>query len=240
MSRDLLWDGGYNVRDLGGLPTAAGHRIRRGAVVRSASLAFLTESGWRQLWEHGVRTVIDLTDDNDEAKPDLAERPAGLTALRLPLDPVDDAEFWGYWGKGLHGTPLYCRPFLDRFPDRTAKVVTAIAQAEPGGVLVHCAAGRDRTGIIAMVLLAFAGVAAADIIADHELSHDRLRPLFSRLGWPDQEPMIDKALAEHGTTRRETLSAALDSFDAADHLRSGGCTADDLAALRARLVAPPA
>ncbi|MGI8311230.1 tyrosine-protein phosphatase [Saccharopolyspora hattusasensis] len=46
MSRDLQWDGGYNVRDLGGLPAADGRRIRQGAVVRSASPAFLTESGW--------------------------------------------------------------------------------------------------------------------------------------------------------------------------------------------------
>ncbi|MBB5156265.1 tyrosine-protein phosphatase [Saccharopolyspora phatthalungensis] len=238
MSRDLLWDGGYNVRDLGELPAAAGRRIRRGAVVRSASPAFLTEAGWAQLWEHGVRTVIDLTHDDDRARPDEAMRPAALTTLRLPLDPIEDTEFWGCWGTRLNGTPLYYKPFLYRFPDRTAQVVTAIAHAEPGGVLVHCSAGRDRTGLIALVLLALAGVAADDIIADHELSHERLRPMFTRLGWPDQEPFINAALAEHGTTRRETLSAALDSFDAADHLRSGGCTDDDLAALRERLLVP--
>ncbi|MGW3472169.1 tyrosine-protein phosphatase [Saccharopolyspora sp. NPDC000995] len=237
MSRDLQWDGGYNVRDLGGLPAADGSRLRWGAVVRSASPAFLTESGWGQVLEHGIRTVIDLTEEGSGGLPAQSARPPELTALRLSLNPVDDVEFWGYWGKQLHGTPLYCKPFLDRFPDRTAKVVTAIAHAEPGGVLVHCSAGRDRTGIIALVLLAFAGVAADEIISDHELSHDRLRPLFARLGRPDQEPLIDEALAQHGTTRVEALSAALASFDAAAHLRSGGCTDHDLAALRARLLA---
>ncbi|MEU6264045.1 tyrosine-protein phosphatase [Saccharopolyspora shandongensis] len=239
MSRDLAWDGGYNIRDLGGLPAAAGSKIRRGAVVRSASPAFLTEAGWAQLWEHGVRTVVDLTDDG-ESLPEIAARPPGLNSLKMPLNPVHDAEFWGIWGNRLHGTPLYYRPFLDRFPDRTAEVVSAIAQAEPGGVLVHCTAGRDRTGIIALVLLAFAGVAADDIVADHQLSHDRLRPMFDRLGKPDQEPFIDEALAEHGTTKRAVLHSALDAFDAEQHLRAGGCADADLAALRARLLAPPA
>ncbi|MGW1678656.1 tyrosine-protein phosphatase [Saccharopolyspora sp. NPDC002376] len=239
MSRDLHWDGGYNVRDLGGLPAGDGQQVRRGAVVRSAGLSFLTENGWTRVWEHGVRTVVDLTDEGEE-RADLAPRPAGLTNLKIPLDPVHDTEFWDYWGKGLQGTPLYLRPFLDRFPERTAKVVKSIAHAEPGGVIVHCAAGRDRTGIIALVLLAFAGVAADEIVADHGLSDERLRPMFERLGRPDQEPVISEVLAERGTTKREVVHAALDGFDVEAHLRAGGCTDADLAVLKERLLAPSA
>ncbi|MER7012933.1 tyrosine-protein phosphatase [Saccharopolyspora sp. NPDC000359] len=239
MSRDLRWDGGYNVRDLGGLPTTDGRQVRWGAVVRSASPSFLTEQGWAQLWAHGVRTTIDLT-SGGELLAELAPRPAGLVNRQIPLDPVHDTEFWGYWGNGLHGTALYVRPFLDRFPEHTAAVVKAIAHAEPGGVLVHCSAGRDRTGIIALVLLAFAGVAAEEVVADHDLSHARLRPLLARLGRPDHEPAIDEVLARHGTTKREALHAALDGFDPEAHLRAGGCTDADLAALRERLLAPPA
>ena len=92
---------------------------------------------------------------------DLAPRPAGLTTLHLPLDGVEDMEFWKDWhGRPEFGTPLYYRPFLDHFPERTAAVFTAIARAEPGGVAVHCGIGRDRTGLIAILLLALAGAEA--------------------------------------------------------------------------------
>lgn len=226
------------MRDLGGLPTVDGRRTRWGAVVRSADLSLLTEAGWAQLWDHGVRTVIDLAGE-DEPAADLAPRPEALENLVVPLDPVHDTEFWSYWGTGLHGTPLYVRPFLDRYPAHTAEVAKAIAHARPGGVLVHCRAGRDRTGIVAVLLLAFAGVPAEEIVADYELSSAGLRPLWARLGWPDDAPAITEVLAQHGTTRREALHAALDGFDAEAHLRAGGCTEADLEALRDRLLAPP-
>lgn len=232
-----MWEGAYNARDLGGLRTADGREIRWGALVRSASPAFLTEAGWAQLWEHGVRTVIDLTTEG-ELGPDLAPRPAELRTVRLPLDPTDDVEFWSHWGKGLHGTPLYHRPFLDRFPQLTARVAAAVAHAEPGGVLVHCSAGRDRTGIITLVLLRLAGVAVDDIVAEHLMSHESLRPMFARLGKPDQQPIIEAVLAEHGTTPEEALRRTLAGFDAESHLRSGGLTDDDVTALHDRLVAP--
>ncbi|MCC5032692.1 tyrosine-protein phosphatase [Streptomyces sp. WAC 00631] len=238
MDRHLDWDGCFNVRDLGGIPAAGGHVVRRGAVVRSDAVDKLSADGWAALCAHGIRTVIDLRND-DEVKADAAPRPSDLTTVHLPLDSIEDTGFWSIWCNGPDGTPLYYRPFLDHFPDRAARAVQAVAHARPGGVLVHCAAGRDRTGLVTLLLLALAGASPADIAADYLLSNDRLDArFFTTLGIPDHRQEIADYLARKGTTAERTLLAALDGFDTAAHLRSGGLAPDDVAALRTRLLEP--
>jgi protein-tyrosine phosphatase len=233
--RDLCWDGGYNVRDLGGLPTVDGRETARGAVLRSASPQLLTAQGWAALYEYGVRTIVDLRND-DELTPDAAPRPDGLRTVHQPLDGVEDTEFWDYWGQGRHGTPLYYEPWLDRFPQRAAAVVRTIAQAPPGGVLVHCGAGRDRTGIVTMLVLSLVGVPAEVIAADHDLCAERLRPLSVALGRHDEQPAIERILAEAGTTVAELIVTALAGLDVRGYLRGGGAAESDLDALRVRLL----
>jgi protein-tyrosine phosphatase len=156
-SRHLDWDGCFNARDLGRIPLATGGETRWGAVVRTDSIDGLSAAGWSALEAHGVRTVIDLRNEDEHAL-DRARRPAGIDTLHLPLDAIDDSDFWEDW---MHG-PQFARPFyyaahLERFPERSARVLTAIARAEPGGVLVHCVSGRDRTGQVSMLLLALPG-----------------------------------------------------------------------------------
>lgn len=237
VDRCLDWDGCFNVRDLGGLPTADGRETRWGAVVRSEAPDLLTVDGWSALHAHGIRTIIDLRSD-DELTRD-AERPAGLHIVRRPLDAAEDAEFWDRWATGgQFGTPLYYRPFLDRFPHRIAGVLGAIAQAHPGGVLVHCAVGRDRTGMVTLLLLALVGVAAEDIAADYALSASGLARLFTLLGQQDQGPGIDAYLARAGTSAREVIISTLGSLDVDTYLRAAGLGDADLAALRARLLGP--
>jgi protein tyrosine/serine phosphatase len=117
-----------------------------------------------------------------------------------------------------------------------AAAVTAVARAEPGGVLVHCAAGKDRTGLVVLMLLALAGVAAEDIAADHALSNERLRPLWARLGVADQVTAVAELATRHGTTAEASLLETLAAVDAEAYLRAAGVSADDLAAVRARLL----
>lgn len=237
-TRHLDWDGCCNVRDLGGLRTADGREIRWGAVIRADALDRLSASGWTALEAHGVRTVIDLRND-DERTPDVAPRPAGLATVQLPLDGVEDTEFWGYWASGPQfGTPLYYRPFLDRFPQRTAGVIAAIAHAGPGGVLVHCGIGRDRTGLITLLLLALVGVDPEDVAADYALSTDRVRTLLSRLGQVDHIPEIEAFLKREGTSAREIILSMLTSLDIEAYLRKAGLSDADLDAVRARLLEP--
>jgi protein-tyrosine phosphatase len=233
--RHLDWDGCFNARDLGGIPLAGDAETRRGAVIRADNIDGLSAAGWSALQEHGVRTVIDLRND-DERELDRSERPAGIQTLHLPLDAIHDSDFWGDW---MHGpqfaTPLYYAAHLERFPERSARVLAAIARAEPGGVLVHCVTGRDRTGQVSLQLLALAGVAPEHIASDYELSAARLRARYESLGEPDQGPLIDEFLTSRGTSARDLIVSMLAANDIEATLQRGGLTAADVDALRARL-----
>lgn len=235
-SRHLDWDGCFNVRGLGGLPTADGRMTRWGAVVRADALDGLSEDGWRALAAYGVRTVIDLRND-DERDTDAAPRPASVTTVHIPLDVSEDREFWTVWENGPQfGTPLYYRPHLDRFPERSAAALAAIARAAPGGVAFHCGGGRDRAGQVSILLLALAGVPADVIAADYALSYERLPARYAARREPDQGPLLRAYLKERKTTAEKLVTQLVGELDIEAHLRHAGLTAEDLAALRGRLI----
>jgi protein tyrosine/serine phosphatase len=194
----------------------------------------LTTDGWSALVAHGVRTVIDLRDPT-ECQPDAAPRPADLTTLSLPLEDQTDVAFWERW-RPVSGTPLYYRAFLEHAQRRIAAVLAAIAEAEPGGVVVHCAAGRDRTGLVMLVLLAALSVPPDAIIADYALSAERLRRRSEHQGRADEDMAAQAHLRRANTTAVAELTSVLASLDVEAYLRAGGFTDAQLAALRARLL----
>jgi protein-tyrosine phosphatase len=237
MERVLHWEGCFNARDLGGLPTRDGGHTRRGALVRSDQLSSLTANGWSALHQYGIRTVIDLRDDESRAS-DIWPRPSDLMTLHIPLEDRADTVFWERWGaaSGLYATPLYYRAFLDQFPRRCVAVVRAIACAGPGGVVVHCRVGRDRTGLIALLLLALVGVGTAEVAADYELSATYLPALFAARGEPDEGPSVEAILRREGTTAREAIEQTLDGLDVERYLRTHGLLEAEMNAIRARLL----
>jgi protein-tyrosine phosphatase len=224
-NRCLTWDGCTNVRDLGGLRTRDGRVTRRGAVVRSDHPARLTAAGWSALYAHGIRTIISLrTHGMVEDNPDSAPRPSDLTTIFVDVEDVTDTEFAQRWGTNdLWCTPFYYQDALKRWPERHAAALSAVARAQPGGVLIHCIRGVDRTGIVTLLLLASVGVTADDILADYELSVD-----------PEREVI----LARENTTTRDVILTTLASLDIESYLREGGLSQIDLDAVRARLLEP--
>ncbi|MGW4382724.1 tyrosine-protein phosphatase [Kitasatospora sp. NPDC004531] len=226
--RRLDWDGCLNVRDLGGLPTRDGRTTRSGAIVRADNLDRLTAEGQNSMLAHGVRTVIDLRDEV-EYRP-LLPTPDTVDLVRVPLDALAGPDWWARFG-GLDGTPLSFRPYLDHCREAVARLVAAVARARDGAVVVHCGAGRDRTGLAALVLLALADVEPAAIAEDYLLSAANLRPLWTLLDRPDEEAGIARVLADAGTTADQALHQVLAEFDAVDRL-----PAADVAAVRARLL----
>jgi protein tyrosine/serine phosphatase len=223
-NRILNWEGCNNVRDLGGLDASNGSKTRWGAVVRSDHPAKLTANGWSALYEHGIRTIISLRTYGFDEKDYLEVKPpyADIETAKLDIEDVTDTEFVNQWFvSGLWSTPLYYTAALNRWPQRHAWAIKAIAQAKPGGILFHCKRGHDRTGIIALLLLALAGVSPEDIVADYELSADLER---------------EKLLAEQNTTTRETILSTLASLDVDDYLRAGGLSQADLDSIRTRFI----
>jgi protein-tyrosine phosphatase len=237
--RHLDWEGGFNIRDLGGIGGADGHVTIRGAVVRSGSLHHLTAAGWSELQAFGIRTIVDLRNDDERAADGYTVPTAEITLAHLPIEEEkqeSDIEFWKEW-RPFFCTPLYYAAFLKHFPDRCATAIATIANAQAGGVLFHCGIGRDRTGLIAMLILKLAGVAHEDIAADFAMSTERLRPHWERLGRANDEEAIANLLARRNTTSADAmLSSVTTSVDIYAILREGGLTDDDLEALRKRLL----
>ncbi|GAA3376381.1 MULTISPECIES: tyrosine-protein phosphatase [Streptomyces] len=230
VGRFVDWEGCFNARDLGGLGA-----LRPGALIRADSLDGLTARGWTTLSGQGVRTVIDLRNDG-EAEVDHSPRPAGLTTLSIPLDGIEHRDFWDvWWGTPGFGTPAYFRPFLERFPDRVAAVARAVAAAPPGGVVFHCGLGRDRTGIIALVLLRLAGASPQEIADDHALSEPRVRARYAARGRSYDDTEIEEYTARLGTTVHALALETARWLDAGAYLRGAGLTAVELEGLRGRL-----
>ncbi|MFI5952641.1 tyrosine-protein phosphatase [Cryptosporangium sp. NPDC051539] len=231
--RELAWDGCVNVRDLGGLGS-----VRPGALVRLEAPTQLTAAGWRALWDHGVRTILDLR-AADECEPDLAPRPAGLTTVRVPLDPVGTPFYERWVPIDNLATPLYFPALLAEHPEPVVTAVREIAAAVPGGVAFHCAGGKDRTGLLALVLLALAGATPDEIIADYLLTYDRMNDVYAALGVHDLLGRTEARVAQHGSTIKDSLTSTITSLDAAGFLRANGLSEDELGALRARMSRTP-
>jgi protein-tyrosine phosphatase len=228
-ARELSWDGCVNVRDLGGLG-----QVRPGAVVRMEAPRRLTEAGWAAAWAHGVRTVVDLRDDG-EREPDRAPRPEGITTVHVPLDPVGTA-FYEHW-KSIDNlaSPLYYPAMLAEQPQPVITAVRAIATAAPGCVVFHCAGGKDRTGLLALVLLTLAAATPEQIIADYLLSYDRMKQRYDAMGAPDQLSAVTEMLASRGTTIGASLTSTIGSLTMPGFLLENGLSDTELAALHTRL-----
>jgi protein-tyrosine phosphatase len=229
LSRELSWDGCVNVRDLGGLG-----QVRPGAVVRMEAPKRLSEAGWAAAWAHGVRTVVDLRDD-DERDPDHAPRPTGIATVHAPLDPVG-TPFYEKWKEIDHlASPLYFPAMLAEHPQPVIAAVRAVGNAAPGCVVFHCAGGKDRTGLLALVLLTLAGATPEEIIADYLLSYDRMKQRYDEMGARDQLTAVRELLASRDTTIEASLTSTIAALTMPGFLLENGLSGTELAALRTRL-----
>ncbi len=221
--RILSWEGCNNIRDLGGLRTCDGRVTRFGGIVRGDTPSQLTPAGWQALYGYGIRTIISLrTIGMLEEALDVTPPYPDIQVVQAPIEDVTDQEFLQQYARtNLWGTPLYFKDALRRWPERHAAVVSAIARAQPGGVLFHCGRGYDRTGIISLVLLTLAGVEPDEIIADYELSVD---------------PERDELLKSHQTSVREVILDTLAGLDMESYLRKSGVSQEELVTARMKLL----
>jgi protein-tyrosine phosphatase len=229
-------EGAVNVRDLGGLPTSDGGKTATGRVLRSDNLQELSAADVAQLVDGiGLTTVVDLRSTAERH----AEGPA-------PLDAVASVQYWHHPVLPETGTAtdvvadvLLTRDDADRsrFPgdpraghylgyleDRPEQVVAALRTiaGSAGAALVHCAAGKDRTGVVVALALTAVGVRADAVVADYAATGERTDAVLARLRRsPTYASDIDRKPASSHHPRPETMTAFLAQLDA----RYGGVAA---------------
>jgi len=157
----LRWPDLRNARDLGGIATICGGQIRERTLIRTDNHDRLDAAGVAAIRSYGVSRIIDL-----RWKWEASKYPSPLAAderYRLVpacFDPTGDEDI----------PPDSYRLMVDASRDRLAAALTAIAESPPGGVVLHCHAGRDRTGVVVALALSLAGVPAESIATDYALS----------------------------------------------------------------------
>jgi len=234
--RVLRWEALLNARDLGGVPTAHGP-VRRGAIVRSDALYRLNDAGRAALVAHGVRTVIDMRAQREvDAKSYAFPAAMGVTRHHIPQQ---TEEMWAA-ARGLDriGNDV---AMLEVAQSRFALIADAIATAPQGGVLFHCEVGKDRTGLMTMVLLDLVGTPGDVIAADYELTANGLTAVFAELIAKAETDERRQRLREEALSRAEVMSAIHRLFvartgGAYPYLRAGGVSDASIDMLRARLL----
>lgn len=237
-----------NARELGGYPDQDGKQIRWQRLVRSNSSALLTMPGQLALIEYGIRTVIDLRFSYErKSNPSPFERDFTSSSderpdyINLPFD-EDQGLAWPSTAAPVElMTDLYCR-ILEKNRSHVARVLSAVAKARPGGVLIHCHAGKDRTGLIIAIILATLGVSNELIARDYSYSYYLLAKLRQQsLADPALTSDRRRYLAVLFSAKPETMLAVLAYLEqryggVEGYLRATPISPGDINLLRQRLV----
>ncbi|TFD09376.1 tyrosine-protein phosphatase [Cryobacterium sp. TMT1-66-1] len=221
--RNLNWNGYFNARDLGGLPTplsTTGSTVFK-RVARGPRREMLTDSGWAEARQWGLSTVVDLRCMHEvggrEGDPVIDNfTHSSLVIVSAPTEDQDNPAFREVCFPILD-SPEYWRHNWRILPNLVRETMQAIANAETG-VLIHCSAGRDRTGMISALLLGNAGVSPDDVAGDyaesvramagaktHAPTHDR------QASWSVTE--ADQWIAETASIVREAAANTDAVFD---------------------------
>jgi protein-tyrosine phosphatase len=239
MDRHLVWPDLLNARDLGGLGSASGHETVWRRVVRADNLNKLASAGVAAMVAYGVRTVIDLRDPRELEKfpnPLAAAPPEGLVFMNVPL--ISEANWEAIKDPALaEGYVTTARLSHANI----ASAIAAVADASPGGVVIHCHAGKERTGIVAALLLSLAGVADETVAEDWTASDAVLQPLYEEWLANETDPAIRARRAAGFITRAEHILEVLTYIRRShgsleEYLLAGGVRADQLDRVRRGLV----
>jgi len=241
-TRWLDIDGMHNVRDLGGIPLPDGE-TSFGVVVRGETVVHLSVDGADDLRRYGVGRVLDLREKSERATDgdgvladaydarDLVHENVPLAGAPVEDDPI---------GR-VHDAPTIADRYVQYLDNGGSRLTGAIARAawDPSAVYVHCAVGKDRTGVVCALLLDLVGAGHDVILDDYQLTAQRVVPVILRLGtraayahvaepdWATQSPQPD--------AMREFLRRLSALGGARGWLQQHGAEADTLDLLHSRL-----
>ena len=175
-------EGPSNFRDLGGLPTADGGHIRTGVLFRSDSLALLSAVDVEHISGGlGLRRVVDLRSAPEIGRHGQADLAAvGIEIVHAPIVDETRGEQRDIEDPARLTLDRIYLLMLDRFRARFGAAVTALADPEHQPAVFHCAAGKDRTGLIGALILDTCGVDRALVIDDFLLTNGRMDTMIDR------------------------------------------------------------
>lgn len=244
---------GVNFRDAGGYPTRDGRYVRWGQVYRSGLLSQLSARDVETLSRLGVRLVCDLRSAPEAAAhPDRLPLNPGPTYRHLPMVTATSRwrQIWQLFRKRNRLDRLlllgYTRVAIDENAALIGQVLRRMAAAEERPLLIHCTAGKDRTGVVVALLLALLGVEDNIIIADYTLSNlhfDGYAPTLAkdvrrltRLGF--SRAQIQPILVADARVMADTLAYVRDKYGSVEAYArdAAGLDATTLARLRAELL----
>lgn len=247
-------EGAVNIRDVGGIPTEDGGSTLRGRLLRGDNLQDLSPADVTYLVTTlGLRTVVDLRTPGEVG----AEGPAPLTRVAhvahvhhslLPERGRDGDTAAALLARRERTAARYpgnpaCASYLGYVEERPESIVGALRAItdSPGATLVHCAAGKDRTGVVVALALTVAGARREQIVRDYAASGSRIDAIIDRLRSSDTYAEdVDRLPPDKHRPRPETMSEFLEQFEVRyggvpSWLTGHGFLPAEMARLRAKL-----
>ncbi|UOQ48724.1 tyrosine-protein phosphatase [Gracilibacillus caseinilyticus] len=222
-----------NCRELGGYNTAYGQQTKWHELLRSSDMSKLTEEDIMFLKEYGVKTVIDLRgEDEIQEKPNVLAKEAFCHYYNFPFITEQVSNIIYSSEKRFMGDF-----YIELLEENKVlqDIFHLIAHAEEGTIIFHCAGGKDRTGILAMMLLSLAGVEKKDIISNYEVSYTNLKTMHTEEDLPEGIPvdyMYSKG--EYMEKAYEYLTATYESVE--QYLLAKGVEQEVITLVKNRLV----
>lgn len=236
--RRLPLEGSPNTRELGGYPCVGGGSTRWGVFLRSSSPHGMTPADLQYVSDYGVTTTVDLRSEEERtANPSRLESDERFAGFHVSMsDQIHSVNFEGDMPGTMSG--LYIN-LLDNSRADIARVVRILAEGEEG-CLFHCAVGKDRTGVIAMLLLGLAGVADADIVADYVVTEIYIRELMeTSLAAMTERDIPTHVLRSIPESMWRVLQHLHETYGSArEYLLGAGLSGERLDGLCAKLVEP--
>ena len=233
-SRPLPLTGARNVRDLGVYQNRRGRKLRERRLLRADGPQYLTDEDLAYLRDYGLIGSVDLRSDWEckHAPSRLRELPGAFYEQVSLQDGIQSNGLAGGFPASLGA--LYV-DLLRCSGEKLAQVWRLLGRCRDGCVLFHCSAGKDRTGVVAMLALAAAGVDRETILTDYEVSEPNMRETFARQKRAAEAAGLSMPDHLFGSDRRE-MEQALDYLEerfgtAEAYLRSIGLTAEEISAV---------
>lgn len=225
----------FNIRDLGGLETAEGYLIRWNRLFRGDCLSFLTSEEWQKLLCCGIVSVVDLR-SRSETELMKDQVPETMQYFHCPLQ----KEEIDFTNASESAAKAFTKSLADGYQKMvtdspeliTAAVKTVIQCLEKGGVLFHCSAGKDRTGVLSAILLTLLSADREDIVADYQVSFTYNQRGINKAAasLPDYQAMLPMLCSD--AAHMEQLLDLFEELNLVSYLMQHGLAASDLDRLK--------